>query len=163
VFLDSDVVCRADITSIGMDASVDDAAVFVSQHDYVPKQAVKMDGCVQTTYPCKNWSSVMLFDNDACRRLTPAYVNTATGLDLHRFHWTRRPVGSLPLEWNWLVGEYEPNPNAKILHYTNGGPWFRDYQDCDHAKDWLDEHTKMTSPPMRQFAQASWMTEPICG
>ena len=48
----------------------------------------------------------------------------APGLDLHQFKWiTNDQLGSLPLEWNWLVGEYPDNPDAKILHYTLGGPW----------------------------------------
>jgi hypothetical protein len=37
------------------------------------------------------------------------------------------------------VGEYTPKPDAKMLHYTLGGPWFRDYQFCDHAQAWFDE------------------------
>ena len=40
--------------------------------------------------------------------LTPDYVNAASGLDLHRFKWLDDgAIGSLPLEWNWLVGEYD--------------------------------------------------------
>ena len=37
-------------------------AVYCVQHDYRPKERVKMDGKVQTTYPRKNWSSFMLFN-----------------------------------------------------------------------------------------------------
>jgi hypothetical protein len=71
-------------------------------------------------------------------------VNTATGLDLHRFRWLHdKEIGSIPLEFNWLVGEYEPNPNAKILHYTLGGPYFDDYKNCDHAKEWFAERDAM--------------------
>ena len=65
-------------------------------------------------------------------------MNSVPPLELHRFVWTQS-VGALPLEWNWLVGEYAPNPDAKILHYTIGGPWFRDYQFCDQAQDWFTE------------------------
>ena len=62
---------------------------------------------VQTTYPRKNWSSLMLFNNERCRALTPDYVNSASGLELHRFAWVDDAlIGELPLEWNWLVGEY---------------------------------------------------------
>jgi len=49
----------------------------------------------------------------------------------------------LPLEWNWLVDEYEHNDEAKLLHYTIGGPYFTDYRDCDHAADWLAEYAEM--------------------
>ena len=100
---------------------------------------MKMQNQRQTVYPRKNWSSVMVFRNKYCDRLTPAYVNTASGLDLHRMAWAGvdQNIGDLPMEWNWLVGEYAPNPDAKLLHYTIGGPWFRDYQFCDHHKEWF--------------------------
>jgi hypothetical protein len=165
IFMDCDVVVRCDVHELVREARTSKRlqpsgelapAVYACQHDYIPKDAVKMDGCVQTTYPRKNWSSVMVFDNEMCANLSPEYVSSATGLDLHRFNWTTRPVGSLPLTFNWLAGEYPPNPDAKILHYTNGGPWFRDYQDCDHAKDWLDEYVRMKSPPMRSFSKEAW-------
>jgi hypothetical protein len=86
----------------------------------------------------------MVFDNKFCKTLTVDYVNRASGLDLHRFVWiSDAKVKSIPLEWNWLVGEYEPNPNAKILHYTNGGPWFDEYKNCDHADLWFAERDAM--------------------
>jgi hypothetical protein len=115
-------------------------AVWCCQHDYIPKHFTKMDGVRQTTYPRKNWSSFMIFNNERCTALTPEHVNKATGMMLHRFWWTEDDqIGALPLEWNWLVGEYEKNPDAKILHYTNGGPWFPNQRDCDHADLWLAE------------------------
>ena len=76
----------------------------------ISEAATKFDGHVQTTYPRKNWSSVMLFNNSRCTALTPAYVNRASGLELHRFYWLQdEEIGSLPREWNHLVGDYDPN------------------------------------------------------
>jgi hypothetical protein len=119
-------------------------AVLVCQHDYVPKSAMKMDGQIQTTYPRKNWSSLMVFDNHRCNALTPEYVNEASGLDLHRFNWLApERLGSLPLEWNHLVGEYEPNPAAKLLHYTLGGPWMEGFQTCEQSALWWEEYNHM--------------------
>jgi hypothetical protein len=46
-------------------------------------------------------------------------------------------IGDLPLEWNWLVGEYEFKDDVKNVHYTKGGPWFEDYKECDYASDWF--------------------------
>jgi hypothetical protein len=113
-------------------------AVYVAKHDYTPKAAQKMDGQRQTAYPRKNWSSLMVFDNERCRALTPEYVNSAPGLDLHRFAWLRdEQIGSLALGWNWLVGEYPSCLATSILHYTLGGPWFPSCRGCDHAEDWL--------------------------
>jgi hypothetical protein len=99
---------------------------------------------VQTRYARKNWSSLMLFNNARCRALTPEYVNSASGLELHRFAWTEdRAIGELPLEWNWLVTEYRYNPAAKIVHYTLGGPYFPETKNCDYADEWFAEFESM--------------------
>ena len=145
VFMDCDMLCRADIA--GLAAEIDrqpDRAVLVCQHDYVPKTERKFLGRVQTKYPRKNWSSLMVFNNPRCSALTPDYVNTASGLDLHRFKWLAdAAIGALPLEWNWLVGEYDRNPEAKIAHFTLGGPYFEAYRSCDYADEWFEEFEKM--------------------
>jgi hypothetical protein len=141
VFMDCDMLCRADIAELEryIDAHPDKAVV-VCKHDYVPKTERKFLNQVQTKYPRKNWSSLMLFNNERCRRLTLDYVNTASGLDLHRFKWLEDGlIGELPLVWNWLVGEYEYNPEAKIAHFTLGGPYFDDYRKCDYAEEWFAE------------------------
>ena len=146
VFMDCDMLCLANIKDLWKYVD-EDRAVWVAQHDYTPKTGLKMDNQVQTAYPRKNWSSVMVFNNARCRALTPDYVNTASGLDLHRFAWIKDQeydIGSLPLEWNWLVGEYPANLEAKVLHYTLGGPWLPAYRRCDHAGDWYDEYRHMT-------------------
>lgn len=147
VFMDCDMLCRVDIA--GLQEHIDrqaDKAVLVCQHDYVPKTERKFLDQVQTKYPRKNWSSFMVFNNARCAALTPEYVNTASGLALHRFEWLEdERIGSLPLEWNWLVGEYPPNPEAKIVHYTLGGPYFEGYRDCDYAGEWFAEFQSMAS------------------
>jgi hypothetical protein len=150
LFLDCDMLCQTDLAEVLIEAFRDTPrtafpAVWCVQHDYTPKSPVKFLDQPQTVYPRKNWSSVMLFNNAKCRRLTPAYVNSATGLQLHRFLWCDDDdLGALPLEWNWLVGEYAPNPAAKLLHYTLGGPWFEATHDCDHAAVWRDELAHLT-------------------
>ena len=149
LFMDCDVLVQADIFEVLLHPLADPGkAVYVAQHDYLPKDAIKFDGHEQTRYPKKNWSSVMLFDNAQCTALTPPYVNHATGLELHRFTWLPgdEAIGALPLSWNHLVGEYEPNPGAQILHYTNGTPCFEGYQACDQADLWWKEHAAMQAP-----------------
>ena len=145
LFMDCDMLCRADIA--GLAAEIErqpDKAVLVVKHDYVPKTERKMLDQVQTKYPRKNWSSLMIFNNERCRALTPEYVNSASGLELHRFAWTdEHLIGELSREWNWLVTEYDYNPDAKIVHYTLGGPWFDDYRDCDYAAEWFAEFDSM--------------------
>jgi hypothetical protein len=145
LFMDCDMLCRADVAELAAIAERSpDKAVLVCQHDYVPKTERKFLGQAQTRYPRKNWSSLMLFNNARCAALTPEYVNRASGLELHRFAWLDDAlIGALPLEWNWLVGEYDYNPQAKIVHYTLGGPWFDEYRGCDYAGEWFEENRRM--------------------
>lgn len=162
VFMDCDMLMRADIAELMADVP-ERAAVSVCQHNYTPKTATKFLGAPQTPYPRKNWSSLMVFDNAKCRKLTPYYVNRASGADLHQLKWLRggtipgmdivttyppdhsewvpereddHLIGALPLTWNWLVGEYADNPDAKCWHWTIGGPWFPDYAETAHADEW---------------------------
>lgn len=145
LFIDCDMLFRTDIKEL-FDLRDPFKAVQVCQHDYEPKTDTKYLGAVQYKYPRKNWSSVMLFNCDHydCKRLTPEYINTASGLDLHRLNWTKdEHIGSLPLEWNWLVHEYPYNPNAKNVHWTIGGPYFHEYQDVDYSDEWFKERALM--------------------
>ena len=146
LFMDCDMLARADVAELF--ALADDRyAVMVAQHDYVPRDEVKFLDHVQTRYAKKNWSSVMLLNNARCRALTPEYVNTASGLQLHQFHWLESEdlIGALPLEWNWLVGEYDFNAHAKIAHFTRGGPYFEAYADCDYADEWRAVEARATA------------------
>ena len=145
LFMDCDMLCLADIAELALQIDRQpERAVLVCKHDYVPRTERKFLDQVQTRYPRKNWSSLMLFNNARCRALTPAYVNSAPGLELHRFAWTDdASIGGIPLEWNWLVGEYDRSPAPKIVHFTLGGPYFDDYRDCDYAADWFAELESM--------------------
>ena len=151
VFMDCDMLCLADIGELA--ERIDhqpDKAVLVCKHDYVPRTERKFLDQVQTKYPRKNWSSLMVFNNARCRALTVDYVNSAPGLELHRFNWTEdRLIGEIPLEWNWLVGEYDHSPKAKIVHYTLGGPYFDAYRDCDYASEWFAEFEAMRHTAQR--------------
>ena len=74
--------------------------------------------------------------------LQPDLLNKESGAFLHRFQWLDdSDIGKLPHVYNWLVGWYkEPKDGVpKILHYTEGGPWFENYRDCEYADDWKKE------------------------
>lgn len=139
IFMDCDMLCRVDIANL-WDLRNDAYDVMCVKHNYIPKSDSKMLGAKQTQYAKKNWSSLMLMNTRQCFNLTPRYVNDATGLQLHQFHWLSDDslIGELPLEWNWLVGEYDYNKNAKMVHFTNGGPWWESYAKCDYADEWTD-------------------------
>jgi len=145
VYMDCDMLCRADIAQLAAAMKQEpDKAVLVCKHDYVPKSARKFLDRVQTPYPRKNWSSLMLFNNERCRSLTPDYVNSASPAQLHRFTWLAEgSIGELPLEWNWLVGEYAYKADAKLVHFTIGGPYFPEYRNCDYADEWFAEFESM--------------------
>lgn len=157
LYMDCDMLVTVPINDLWQDITTGKPykAVWVCPHDYIPKVENKMQDQVQTTYARKNWSSFMFFDNSECRILTPDYVNTASGLQLHRFEWLRdEQIGFLPLEWNWLVGEYVANPKAKNFHYTLGGPWLPRYAKCNHSQDWLEEYRDMTGQDF--YPQQVW-------
>lgn len=146
LFIDCDMLARADVAQLF--ALADERyAVMVCKHDYTPRGDIKFAGHIQTKYEKKNWSSVMLFNNARCRALTPDFVNTASGLELHQFKWlaSDEEIGALPLEWNWLVGEYDFNPDAKVAHYTLGGPYFPAYAGVDYGDEWRAALARTTS------------------
>ena len=141
IFMDCDMLCRSDIATL---QASHNAAVSVVQHDYQPRPEDKFLGQKQTIYAKKNWSSVMVFNNARCRALTPEYVNRASGLELHQFKWLEEAeIGALDKAWNHLVTEYQPNPAAKLVHFTRGGPWFAKFRFCEYAQAWRDELTLM--------------------
>jgi hypothetical protein len=148
LYMDCDMLCRTDIAALAAEIERHaDKAVVVCKHDYVPKSERKFLDQVQTKYARKNWSSLMLFNNARCRALSPDYVSSASGLELHRFAWTEdRLIGKLEPEWNWLVGEYPHNPAARIVHFTLGGPYFPEYRACDYADEWFAERQRMEEP-----------------
>jgi len=129
LFMDCDMLCRGDIKALWEQR--DDAYVVMCvQQDHVPGETVKFLGEVQSAYPKKNWSSLMLLNCSRCIALTLKYVNTATGLDLHRFHWLNgdHEIGSILGGWNHLVDVQDlvPTEGSPLLHWTLGGPWFRE-------------------------------------
>ena len=77
----------------------------------------------------------MLINRSKCKNLNIEYVNKASGLDLHRFNWLDNDdeIGEIKGSWNYLVQDSKNcNDNASLIHWTLGGPWFkeqRDYED----------------------------------
>tara|TARA_Y100000287_G_C14139631_1_gene314047 strand:+ start:164 stop:835 length:672 start_codon:yes stop_codon:yes gene_type:complete len=145
IFMDCDMLLRTDINELWK-LRDEDYAVMCVKHDYEPKQDVKFRGAKNEKFPKKNWSSLMLMNNAKCKLLTPEYVRTASGLELHQFKWleSERDIGAIPKTWNWLVGEYEYNPLANNVHFTLGGPYFYDYVNCDYSKEWFNVYTETT-------------------
>jgi len=151
LFCDCDLLFLKDVNSL-FDLADDKYAVMCVQHDYKPQEGQKMDGKIQSLYPRKNWSSVVLWNcsHPSNKQVNKELINNpqTTGKYLHRFSWLKNEeIGSIPIKWNWLVGWYsEPTDGFPCaLHYTEGGPWFENYRFCDYHQNWKDELAKMMS------------------
>jgi hypothetical protein len=150
LFVDGDMICRADLAEILWEHE-QDHAVKVVKHYYQTKHPVKYLGAKNEDYPKKNWSSVMLWNcgHHLNKQLTPQFVMDKPGKYLHRFEWLKYPeeqVGKLDETWNWLETEYEYNPDAKLVHHTLGTPCFKDYQNTDYSQEWWDTYQRMIYP-----------------
>jgi lipopolysaccharide biosynthesis glycosyltransferase len=143
VFMDCDMILTTDIKEL-FDQADDRYAVMCVQHDYKVKEGTKMDGQKQTIYPRKNWSSVVLFNcaHPSNARLTQDMVNDTelNGAYFHRFSWLKdEEIGELDHTWNYLVGVYDDIDKPKLIHYTEGGPWFENYRNCEFHSEWKQE------------------------
>lgn len=151
LFMDCDMLALDDVARL-WDLRDESFAVMCVKHDHRPKETIKFLGAPQTKYEKKNWSSVMLLNCGRCRALTPEYVNTASGLQLHRFEWLGddKLIGGLPRRWNHLVG-YDPETEpASIAHFTIGGPYFPEWADCRFADEWRSARDAMLAVAARE-------------
>ena len=147
LFMDCDMILTTDIKEL-FDQADDQYAVMCVKHDYTPKAGIKMDGQKQTIYPRKNWSSVMLFNcgHPSNAVLTQDLVNDLeiNGAYLHRFSWLKdKEIGELDHTWNYLVGVYNDIDKPNLIHYTEGGPWFENYRNCEFSDLWKQELADM--------------------
>lgn len=150
LFLDCDMMFRTDVAELLAYMNDDSYAMRVVKHDYSPNNQIKYLDTVQYPYPRKNWSSVVLWncEHPANKVVTPEFVQEKSGLELHRFTWLKdEEIGELPVEWNWLVGEYaldeEMKRKVKNVHWTVGGPYFDEYSHVDFADEWFEEKALM--------------------
>lgn len=149
LFMDCDMILTTDIKKL-FDQADDKYAVMCVHHDYKVQEGVKMDGQKQTIYPRKNWSSVVLWNcgHPSNKVVTTDLINDpeTTGKYMHRFSWLKdEEVGELDHTWNYLVGVYNDYEKPNLIHYTEGGPWFENYRECEFADLWKKELFEMLS------------------
>ncbi len=143
MFCDADQMFTSDPRKL-WDLRDDNYTVMVRKHNYNPTEEYKFLEQKQYKYSMKNWSSLMLFNNEKCKSLTPAYVNCVSGLDLHQFKWTNEEeIGDLPRQYNYLVGHDRPERIPHHIHWTLGTPCFKKYQDAPFAKEWREMKAEM--------------------
>lgn len=140
LFIDgSDMLVTQPIENLFKLAWQEYAVMVVKHPQYTSSAEVKMDGQAQINYPRKNWSSVILFNNEhpKCKDLH-FYVNGSkswnidkdgpqfnlkidnnhkSGAFLHRFEWLENSeIGELPVDWNYLVEEYKSKEEFEKEH-----------------------------------------------
>lgn len=146
LFMDCDMYFRSDPLELFEKYNDPAYALYCVKHNYDPTETIKMYGNPQTRYPKKNWSSVTMWNcsHHAHNNFTVDDVNTKTGTWLHNYMWVEEnDIGAIAEEWNWLDGHSSPEIDAKNVHFTRGGPWFRGVvweplseQDEIYAKEW---------------------------
>jgi lipopolysaccharide biosynthesis glycosyltransferase len=148
LFCDCDFLFLDDVAKLFEQADYS-KAVQVVQHNYVPTETKKFLNNKQYVYPRKNWSSLMLWncEHHNNKEMNVYNVNAVEPGFLHQFKWLKDDhIGSLSHEWNWLEGHYkEPQDGSpKAVHYTRGGPWFKDWKDVEYASLWEKEFKELT-------------------
>lgn len=166
LFCDCDFVWDGDISEVFALADPQ-YAVMVVQHDYRPSNETKMDGCKQTQYPRKNWSSMILWncEHPSNQQLTPELVNSESGEFLHRFQWLEDDeIGSIDPVYNFLVGYNQEKKTGQPVayHWTEGGPWFENYRDCEYNLKWWEYLLEYSEVISKSFDPTSvpitWVT-----
>ena len=157
-FIDSDMLMLTDINPL-LDQVDDKYAVMVAKTEYTFEEGYKMDGKYKFRYPTlsdgttrKNWSSLILFNcaHPSNKALTPNLVNNTnySGIWFHQFQWLKdEEIGEFTQEWNWLINVHEEprDGHPKILHYTDGGPWFEEHKKGLYVDAWFKEKDELYS------------------
>jgi Glycosyl transferase family 8 len=158
LYMDCDMLVTEDIGKLWELRDEKYAVMVVKRDSHTPalghapwvRGSSKMGGKRQSSYPRKNWSSLMLFNNAHCRALTVEAVERGSGSWLHRFEWLPdERIGELPSAWNHLVGVDPPDKHARVFnyHFTMGGPWLHSYgwysSDLRAARAWREMEQEM--------------------
>lgn len=133
LFVDSDILCLADIHEIMRHADPRYAVMAVDTDPVFERAAVMLFNCAHP-------------DNAI---LSPAFIEQAEGL--HGINWTENG-GKLPNTWNFLA-DYDPQPYAidqgdvievpHLIHYTKGIPVWPETRNCPFADLWHEERKVM--------------------
>ncbi len=133
IFLDNDFIFKKSILPLFFYLNPDDAVACIKYPHY-EHDTTKFDGEVNIDYPCKLWSSLMVFNNghEDCKKLTPEVVNSWTGKQLHQFEWTDK-ISPIPQKYIFVEGYDDPEEKWDYsgIHYTRGGPWIKDMDTND--------------------------------
>ena len=104
-----------------------------------------MNGKPQEFYPRKNWSSLMLFNcsHNSTKNLNPETVSKESPQWLHRMKWCNdHEIGEIDKSYNYLIGYYNDRNKVNAYHFTDGGPWYLEYENVENGDKWLDYLTE---------------------
>jgi len=155
VYMDCDMFFRSDPIELFKNYCEEKYAIYCVKHNYQTGEKVKMYGNEQYEYNRKFWSSLVFYNcsHKGHKNFSVDDVNTKPGRWLHNFLWLEdQHIGGLPEEWNWLDGYSPVKLSPKNVHFTRGGPWFRNHawkplrdQDEVYSREWLDLKKEMES------------------
>lgn len=125
LFLDADMLALGDVTEVfDIGRMRSDKAVHVMQEQ-----------------PAFEWASMILFNcaHPSNKMLTPEHVENPEVKNLHKIGWLQRDeIGSLPKEWNVCIPyTSDPPENPKLVHFTQGVPYWWETRRQAHADAWL--------------------------
>jgi lipopolysaccharide biosynthesis glycosyltransferase len=123
LFMDADTICRGDVAELWDGRAADNDVCVVTHADSAMHPGFNL---------VFERTSVMLFNCERCEKLTPEYIENGKP---HTLEWAKS-IGKLPHEWNHLVGYDAPNPDAKLVHFTQGIPCFAETCNDEHAASW---------------------------
>jgi lipopolysaccharide biosynthesis glycosyltransferase len=143
LFMDCDMLILDDVEELWSLRSKA-YSVQVVKHDQRPVEETKMLGQAQTKYERKNWTSFMIFNCARCKVLTPELVNAVPADYLRKLRWLAdEEIGELPAKWNHLVDVEPPLSDPANVHYTLGGPWWKQWAKSGYTDQWIAEARKM--------------------
>lgn len=134
LFLDADMLCLTDICDI-YNAVARRPGVLCGYGVNVVKDGVE---------PFE-WPSLMYF-NCTYGNYTPEFIDDPKSKPMALDQvFGNAGVGEIHKDWNHIVPYSPPNPNAKIVHFTQGIPCWEETRNCEYGDEWIAEFQSMCS------------------
>ena len=165
LFCDSDFLWFCDVDEIFDKYNDEKYAVYCVKHTYQNcNHTLKMNGKKQEWYPRKNWSSLMLFNcsHPSIKNLSVDNINQKSPQWLHRMEWCKEnEIGEIDTRYNYLINYYSDN-DYKVLHYTDGGPWYLNHRYSLYSNKWLNYLTNNEKIKLEIELKKEYLNSILC-